>query len=386
MVAGREGSRRASVKRPDRSEIQPFAANWAGQITSPLMTSASASPAWNSMRSFSKYWLVSAGARRSVNSLARLRRPSSPEGEEEGGALADVALGPHHAPVTLHDALDRREPYAGALEVLRRVQALERAEELGRVGHVEPDPVVADVVDRAPVRDAELHDGAPLLLGELERVAQQVLERDPQQAGVAGSREALRDHELHLPIGSRPPELGGDLAGDRAQVHAAARERAARHPREVEQVVYEGGHAPAGGPHPAEVAAGLLVEPPGVVLQEYLGEALDAPQGSPKVVGDRVGEGLELLVGRLQLPVGLLEVAVGVLQLPVGGLELRADALGLEAAVREHPGDAEEHQAYRQPAQQHEEREAGSPAGLEAGERAEVEAPDPAGDLHGRDL
>src|SRR5918999_5773152 len=281
MVAGREGSRRASVKRPERSEIQPFAANWAGQITSPLMTSASASSAWNSMRSFSKYWLVSAGARSCVTSrapllrslkrriwrlstsessqcektsltrpwlswpaqpatprrarprraresaggsrgvsLARLLRPSSPEGEVEGGALADLALGPHHAPVALHDALDRREPYAGALEVLRRVQALERAEELGRVGHVEPDPVVANVVDRAPVRDAELHDGVPLLLGELERVAQQVLERDPQQAGIGVRRETIGDHELHLPTWPRLPELGGDLARDGAQVDA----------------------------------------------------------------------------------------------------------------------------------------------------------------------
>ena len=78
-------------------------------------------------------------------------------------------------------------------------------------------------------------------------------------------------------------------------------------------------------------------------------------KGRPQVVGDRIGEGLELTVGPLELPVGLLQVAVGVLELSIGGLELEPDVLSLDAAVREHPGHAEEHQADRKPAEQHEE-------------------------------
>ncbi len=62
MGPGKNSS--ASVKRSVTSEIQPLAANWAGQITSPTITSMSPPPAWNWVLSLSKYWPVSDGISR----------------------------------------------------------------------------------------------------------------------------------------------------------------------------------------------------------------------------------------------------------------------------------------------------------------------------------
>src|SRR5215212_202872 len=62
MGPGRKAS--VSLKRSVRSETQPFTANWAGQMTSPMMMSMSPPPAWNSVRNLSKYWPVSEGITR----------------------------------------------------------------------------------------------------------------------------------------------------------------------------------------------------------------------------------------------------------------------------------------------------------------------------------
>ena len=61
----------------------------------------------------------------------------------EAGALVGLALGPHAAAVALGDPPHVGEADADALEILDPVQALEDSEELGRVGHVEADAVVA---------------------------------------------------------------------------------------------------------------------------------------------------------------------------------------------------------------------------------------------------
>src|SRR5260221_102003 len=69
--------------------------------------------------------------------LARLEDPS--------GIRLNVAA------VTANNALDGREPDPGALEFLIRVQALEHAEELLGIRHVEAGAVVAHEIGAAPV-------------------------------------------------------------------------------------------------------------------------------------------------------------------------------------------------------------------------------------------
>src|SRR3954468_19075945 len=72
--------------------------------------------------------------------------------EVEGRAGARAALGPGAAAVALHDAADVGEADPGALELLVAVQALEDAEELVGVLHVEADAVVPDAVDDLAVQ------------------------------------------------------------------------------------------------------------------------------------------------------------------------------------------------------------------------------------------
>src|SRR5712664_3783132 len=73
------------------------------------------------------------------------------EREVERCALARLGIGPDPAAVPVDDALDRRQPDPGALILVARVQALESAEELVGVRHVEAGAVVAHIEHRAPV-------------------------------------------------------------------------------------------------------------------------------------------------------------------------------------------------------------------------------------------
>ena len=54
--------------------------------------------------------------------------------EIEGRPTPDGALGPDTAAVALEDATDGGQPYPGALELLPRVQPLERTEQLVHEG------------------------------------------------------------------------------------------------------------------------------------------------------------------------------------------------------------------------------------------------------------
>src|SRR5215216_2152612 len=267
----------------------------------------------------------------------------------------------------MDDALDGGEPYPGTLEFVRAVQPLEGAEELVHVGHLEARPVVAHVVDRdaTPYREllvnAKLYTGLGFLRGELPGVADQVLQSHPEEPPIPPDLEHLLRRALHRPLRPRFPQALGHLLGQSAQVHALAVHAASSHARETQKVVYEAAHPLAGGPHPAQVVLAVFIELARVVFEEYLREAVYAPQRRPQVVGDGVGERLELAIGRLEL-------AVGVFQVPPG-------LLGSHAAADKHEGYAEEQEARRETANEHEERQPALPGLLEPRQRLEVQAP-----------
>src|SRR5258706_8989582 len=80
---------------------------------------------------------------------ARLRvlRAVGFEREVEDRSFVEPGLGPDAATMAHDDALHDSEPHAGALELLRGVEALEHAEQPVRLAHVEPDAVVLHIVD-----------------------------------------------------------------------------------------------------------------------------------------------------------------------------------------------------------------------------------------------
>src|SRR6266704_3710241 len=128
----------------------------------------------------------------------RMAAPRSLKGEIEGGAAIDRPLGPHAAAVPVDDPLHRSEADAGPGKLLRRVEPLERAEQLVGVRHVEPHPIVPHEVHRMAVlrRDPELDPRLLALRGELPRIPQQVLEDDLEEAGVALCRGMVGADEL----------------------------------------------------------------------------------------------------------------------------------------------------------------------------------------------
>src|SRR3546814_3181836 len=65
------------------------------------------------------------------------------KGEVESGALAGFGFCPDAAVMARDDPLDAGQADAGAGELGRRMQALEHAEQLVRIGHVQPGAGVA---------------------------------------------------------------------------------------------------------------------------------------------------------------------------------------------------------------------------------------------------
>src|SRR2546423_10063111 len=126
-------------------------------------------------------------------------RHRASQSEVERRSPIDHALGPDAATVPGDDAPYRRESHAGALEFGRGMQALEHAEQLVRVLHVEAGPVVPDQERALAVRcdRAEFHPALRLFCGVLPAVAKQILERHPQQARIAPRLEPLSDREFH---------------------------------------------------------------------------------------------------------------------------------------------------------------------------------------------
>ena len=113
---------------------------------------------------------------------ARVKRNSAPWFRRDSAQI--------RAAVPLDDAADGRQADAGALELVVPVQALEHAEQLARIAHVEADAVVADedVLLAVRVADADLDHRVRPRPRVLHGVVDQVREHLQHQVGIARSR------------------------------------------------------------------------------------------------------------------------------------------------------------------------------------------------------
>src|SRR4051794_2860930 len=98
-----------------------------------------------------------------------------------------LGLGPNPASVFMRNALHQGQSRSVALELIRSMQPLKHAEQLPGVAHLEPNSIVRDghanltiELDR-PNSDHSLLAGP----GELDRVGEQVVQRQLDQAAVA---------------------------------------------------------------------------------------------------------------------------------------------------------------------------------------------------------
>src|SRR6188508_3423674 len=114
-----------------------------------------------------------------ISSIGRSSR--SAQGEVERGAFADLAFGPDVPAVAVDDALDGGEADAAAWKVRRRVQPLERPEQVRGEVRVVAGAVVANVErGHAMLIPGRANFDRRLLAaaGELPGVLDQVLQRE----------------------------------------------------------------------------------------------------------------------------------------------------------------------------------------------------------------
>ena len=217
--------------------------------------------------------------------------------------MADGAVGPGAPAVPFDDPRDAGQADAGAGELGGVVQPLERLEQLARISGIEAGPVIPHVAaDRAVLagRAGELDDRVIAVGGELPGVFEQVLQHGADQAAVRHHPDAVLDGEAHRAAGALGLKLTGDDRGlgaqiDRLPVHAGPRD-----PRQEQQVIDERGHPLTRRLDAAGVAAAGLIQPVTVVLHQRITETAQRPQRGPQVMGDRIGERLQILVHPLQ--------------------------------------------------------------------------------------
>src|SRR6266508_366386 len=197
------------------SDREP-SASWPSSAT----TNLSARRFLRKARRVSSMSLGLSSTNRIPRSVLRVFPPLAPKSEIERCALVGRRFGVNIAAVAADDSLDGGQAEARAREVPLGMQSLERREQLVRIRHVEPCAVVAHEkyslhrcsgpclgggVWRLPAGDSRRHNSKlnPRLLsfrGELPRIAEQVLQRQPQQLRVSHGLETGGHDRFDLPL------------------------------------------------------------------------------------------------------------------------------------------------------------------------------------------
>src|SRR5580658_128954 len=278
---------------PSRSRITLF-------TTPPLRSARRTSSASASLSSTNR---ISIASKSSI--------PLSPGWRErEYRAVVHLAFGPHPSAVPGNHPMHDGESDARAAKLVGAVQALENAEELVRIIHIESDPVVPDrvLILRSDFATADFDARAGLFAAVFDGVGDQVGPYLAEQSRIPAGRGQRTDLDLRNAFGMidlaervRVEGLRDDLAYQRIDVDLMRGHRLATQPGKRQEVVDENAHAAAVLAYHGQIAPSLGVEPLVVVLLEHQCETVDGAQRCPQVVRDRVAETLELLVGGFEL-------------------------------------------------------------------------------------
>ncbi|MNO24586.1 hypothetical protein D3C76_144110 [compost metagenome] len=219
------------------------------------------------------------------------------------GALVDLALRPDAAVMALDDAAYACQADPSAFEVFHAVQALEYAEQLVGVGHVEPHAVVAD----AHLDFALMHLGADFdtrrvtPAGVLDGVADEVLQRQVDERRVGNhlrQRGDIPDDFAALVVRG---QLGANGVDQGIEVDIRQAQGRTAHLREVQQVVHQAAGKMRRFFYMLQKTSTAFAQALALDLAQQLGVAGDMPQGRTQVVGHAVGKGFEFLVRTAQL-------------------------------------------------------------------------------------
>src|SRR6185312_15404903 len=158
------------------------------------------------------------------------------QGETEGRAAIGRGFCPDAAAVAADDPMYRRQSDARALEFAFGVQALEGAEELAGILHVEPRAVVPDEIDgRRGGLSADLDPGRVATARELPRVLEEGFESKSQETRVSLAGNALWYREFNCPRRLCRAQSLRDITGDCRKVEWRPPEFRPLDPGEAEQ-------------------------------------------------------------------------------------------------------------------------------------------------------
>ena len=178
------------------------------------------------------------------------------------------------------------------------MQALEHAEQLLGVLHVEAVPVVGDLIDTLAAHAAPAHPHAALLppARELERVVEQIHQHVGDQEIIAAClRHRLqRQVEIDLVVACGIPRLLERLSRERVHVDLFLVEMRASGAVEAEQPVEQRRGARRAPANPREHVEAVGIQRVTVVLEQQRGEIEDRAERRFQIVRERVGQRLEL--------------------------------------------------------------------------------------------
>src|SRR6266568_4513077 len=277
---------------------------------------------------FTKLRTKSAGARlrepcRSVGAWERRSAPtlhaptlhasrpliSAAYGKVEGRTLVHRGFGPDAAAMLAHDAVHRGQAHAGPLKLFSPVQSLEDTKQFVCVFHAEPDTVIADKHGHLAVHlgVADFDDGGGARAGVFDSVGEEVGQDLPHQARITfegGER-------VYAPFDgatfSFALEVGEHFLDHCAQGSGLALQFLPAYPGQVEQIIHQPAHVAAAIKDVGQVNLRFVRQGGAELLVQNASESINVTQGRAQYVGDRIGEGLQFLVGGGQFGGAILD-------------------------------------------------------------------------------
>ncbi len=249
-------------------------------------------------------------------------------------------------------ALNNGQSDASALELVRPVQALENAEELVGVAHIESGAVVADEIDgfRSPLA-ADFDFGLiPARAGVFEGVGDEIGPSLPQQGGIAPAGREIADPDGYDPLRLLGLHIDEDALYQLVDFHRLLRQGGPAQAGEGEQIVDQRPHPLCAVADGLEITATFGRKQIPVILQDRMGETVHRPERCPEIVRNRIGKRLQFLVRQLELlrpfrhtmfqgEIQLLDLLLG--RALLAEIGIRAEPVGdFSRAVPEgkHPG------------------------------------------------
>src|ERR1700722_19470483 len=261
------------------------------------------------------------------------------QGEVECRALIDDAFGRTCAAMPMHDALDRCQSYAGALEFFGQMQTLENAKQLVRMAHVETRAVVPDEYFHLIIfllAAADLDFGLRLRSRELDRVGKQINKNHPQHGAVSVTHRKRADLPGNIPSFGVLRELRDDLGDKRLQVYGAFSGLGTPDSGKAQQIIDQSSHPPGGFQDGLQVMTGFFVQGGSRLLLQQFGVADDMAKRRAQIMRYRIGERFQLPVGRLQFDGVFCQFSLGAPKIFLNPVPNRTEAGNGESPNRKN--------------------------------------------------